>query len=163
MERIKQAEKEIKDKLHEQLNFLEVSAERFDDGDTSEHVRLSSAIRIIMHNAGSNHALLHQLKMEEEVDFFDSSLGRGTVIGPTEALVMKSITSEGASYIAPLDDFPPSYTWKTASYSDYWTRVIFEDGDSNKFSRMELVIAVANTDGGAHVDPDLKKDYVALT
>ena len=48
------------------------------------------------------------------------------------------------------------------TFEDWWNEVIFDD--KNKvFTRRDIVLFVANTDGGAHVDPDLKKSFALLT
>lgn len=40
---------------------------------------------------------------------------------------------------------------------------MFKDKAGNTFSRRDIVLAVANQDGGAHVDPELDEDYAALS
>jgi hypothetical protein len=40
---------------------------------------------------------------------------------------------------------------------------VIEDSAGRHFSRRDLVLAVANKDGGAHVDPQLDDSYVALS
>lgn len=45
----------------------------------------------------------------------------------------------------------------------WWKAVVFKDQRGNRFSRKDIVLTVANQDGGAHVDPELDEDYDALS
>lgn len=47
--------------------------------------------------------------------------------------------------------------------ADWWTRGVIKDGQGQGFSRRDLVLAVANKDGGVHVDPALDRAYASLT
>lgn len=44
----------------------------------------------------------------------------------------------------------------------WWNRLIFIDNDI-EFSRRKMVLCIADTDGGAHVDPELEDDYYTLS
>ena len=45
---------------------------------------------------------------------------------------------------------------------DWWNEIIFDD-KQNVFTRKDIVLFVANNDGGAHVDPELKESFALLT
>jgi hypothetical protein len=46
---------------------------------------------------------------------------------------------------------------------DWWHDPVLTDADGAAFSREDLVLLVANKDGGAHVDRTLPPEYAALT
>jgi len=48
-------------------------------------------------------------------------------------------------------------------FADWWNEAVLKDADGTLYSRCELVLAVANTDGGAHVDPEMDAAYQKLT
>jgi hypothetical protein len=48
-------------------------------------------------------------------------------------------------------------------FSTWWTEIVFVKKGSFSFSRKDLVTNIADTDGGAHVDPRLKAAYAELT
>lgn len=48
-------------------------------------------------------------------------------------------------------------------FSAWWNAVVFKDKRGNTFSRREVVLTLANQDGGAHVDPELDEDYAGLS
>ena len=45
-------------------------------------------------------------------------------------------------------------------FDTYWNKIIILDKEGNTFTRKQIIDAIANQDGGAHVDPELKKEYV---
>jgi hypothetical protein len=168
MTKVLQTQEELKDHLKEQLHFLDVSAENFDKGDDSESKRMATAIRILLHDTykidgtPNSQSLLKILGLKDKISFFDSSSEKDA-IGPYTGLVLKSIGPQGGSYVAPLDDFPPNHVFKRVPFKEYWEKDIFIDGKNNSFSRKKLVLAIANKDGGAHIDPELDQDYAELT
>lgn len=168
MTKISQTQQELEEQLKEQIHFLEVSAENFDKGDDSEAKRMSVNIRLLMHDTYKkdgtpiSQSLLKLLNLKDSILFFDSSMEKDS-IGPYSGLVLKSIGPEGGSYVAPLDDFPPEFVFKKVPFKDYWEKDIFIDNKNNHFNRKELILAIANKDGGTHIDPELDQEYVELT
>jgi hypothetical protein len=162
MTKIQQTQKELEAHLGEQLHFLEVSAESFDKGDDSEAKRMAVHIRTLLHDTPNSQSLLKLLGLKEKTVFIDSSSDKEDIVSYT-GLVLKSVGPKGGRYIAPLDDAPPNQVFKKVSFDDYWEKDIFIDNKGGHFSRKRLVLAIANKDGGAHVDPELDKEYAELT
>ena len=52
---------------------------------------------------------------------------------------------------------------KHIQFTGWWKRPVAKDSSGRFWSREDLVLAVANKDGGAHVDQELPEDYSALT
>jgi hypothetical protein len=71
--------------------------------------------------------------------------------------MVKSLQSptELARYMAPLDDAPLA----SLPLSEWWKAPVFWHPNGLTLSRKELVLSVANKDGGAHVDPELGQAY----
>ncbi len=46
---------------------------------------------------------------------------------------------------------------------EWWNSPILKDKWGRTFCRRELVLNVADTDGGAHVDPELEEAYMAIS
>src|SRR5690606_35091366 len=89
-------------------------------------------------------------------------------LAPTNGLVIvhfRATKGSGveARYIAPLGDRPAAMHRRPLPFTTWWTMDIVKDGRGHLFSRSKLVLAVANKDGGAHVDPELDEDYAALS
>ena len=47
-------------------------------------------------------------------------------------------------------------------FDDWWNEIIFDD-KKNKFTRKDVILFVANQDGGAHVDSSFDEAYAQLT
>jgi hypothetical protein len=50
-----------------------------------------------------------------------------------------------------------------ASFADWWERTILTDQHGNTFSRADLVLSVAEQDGGTHIDAVVNEKYRQLT
>ncbi len=48
-------------------------------------------------------------------------------------------------------------------FLNWWNDPVLKDNRGRKFCRRELVLHVADTDGGAHVDPELEESYMAIS
>lgn len=68
----------------------------------------------------------------------------------------------GVAFAAPLDDVAPERIGPPVEFEQWWEPVILTDMLGNVFSRKYFVLALANEDGGAHVDAELGASYAAL-
>ena len=165
----KQTKEELKSYLKEQIEFLKRSNRAYDEGCTSEAKRLAVAIRVLLHDTQNSISLLTLLK-KKDILFYDTSLDYDpnnfpSTMGP---IMMKfTITKTGqknAEYVPPLDDGPTTrYIKGKITFEKWWNKIVFVDIKGKKLTRKDLVLAVANKDGGAHVDHELDKDYANIT
>lgn len=154
---------ELEALLEEQIQFIEASSGAFDEGFDSEAKRLAVSIRILVHDTSASKSLLGQLG-KKSGQFFDSSI-------PFEAdnklshgglIYLNLSVGDGAKYVAMLDDVPsPMIKW--AAFDQWWTMPVLVDKDRRFMSRKDVVLAAANQDGGAHVDPRLDEAYAAIS
>lgn len=145
--------------------MLRKSCEGFDRGDLFEAKRIAIHLRILWYNTPQSFGLVSQLNLANEV------IDTAFVVPPT---FVNSASPEppsderrlfavgGSRAYAPLFDHGPAGVFKS-SFTQWWEGTVISDGEGNKFTRKDLVLAVANTDGGAHVDPKLDSAYYALT
>ncbi len=66
----------------------------------------------------------------------------------------------GGRYVPLLDAVPEDRQRPPAHFAMWWGKKVYARAG---LGRRELVLALANTDGGAHVDPRLEDAYVDLT
>ncbi|CAM2794947.1 hypothetical protein [Dellaglioa algida] len=78
---------------------------------------------------------------------------------PSWVLLSIKMSNDGIAYEPLIDS--PSRTF-FMNFEDWWNEIIFDDLNS-KFTRKDIILFVANQDGGTHVDPDMKESFVALT
>ncbi len=148
--------------LQEQLGFLERSAEAFDAGYEAEAKRLAVTIRVLVHDTGASRSLLSQLD-RKNTKFCDSAFD----VDPTSliahaGLAGVSVGPLGVKHAARLDGDDPSW-FRPADFDTWWNKVVIRDREGRQLTRRDLVLAVANQDGGAHVDPALDEDYARLS
>lgn len=160
----KRSREELLQLLAEHEAFLERSAQAFDDGYEAEAKRLAVVLRVLLHDTQVSHSLLKQLRVKDRLAFLDTAepIHPGNLM-PTPGLVMMQMTTtaDGAEgrYVAPLGMSRPSGS-KQVSFAGWWMNPVMKvDG---VWSRRDLVLALANTEGGAHVDPELDERYEQL-
>ncbi len=160
----RQSKEELQQHLRDTVQALELSAHAFDDeGFEGEGKRLAAAIRVLVHDTKSSKSLLGQLG-QKTIHFYDASMPRHPKIITTyNGLAAMSLTPQGATYVALLDDLPPDNPPRWINFDEWWNMVTFIDKNGSETSRRDLILAVANKDGGAHVDPVLDDKYANLS
>jgi hypothetical protein len=141
-----------------------------------ESKRIATAIRVLVHDTNNSKSLLHSLGIKENIKYIDSSrpddgrlhsmTGMKGVIGsPADAYLglVAKINTENKTIAAPLymqhlKEWYVSYSQK--KFSDWWTGRVYSHKD-NAYSRRDLILFLANKDGGAHVDPEQPQGYQA--
>jgi hypothetical protein len=150
---------ELEQHLQEQLEFIKRSAEAFDSGHSGEAARLAVAVRVLINDTGRCKSLLTLLG-RKEVEFCDTAVpfDRGN-LGSHSGLVMVALGKGPQRPLALLDDGPPA---RKVPFSLWWDGVAFVDRIRSEFSRRDIVLNLADREGGAHVDPSLDDAYARL-
>jgi hypothetical protein len=158
-----QSKEDLQQHLKDTIKALELSSQSFDVGFEGEANRLAAAIRVLVHDTTSSKSLLGQLG-QKSMQFYETAIPRDPGNMMTySGLTAIALTPEGAKYIAVLDMLPPDLSPRWVSFDEWWNRVIFVDQKRSEISRKDLVLAIANKDGGAHVDPILDEKYADLS
>jgi hypothetical protein len=152
----------------EQLGFLRKSARDYDEGDEPEAKRLAVAIRNLVHDSGHVTSVLTHLGLKERMPFRDTAPAYPPpgVVEISAGLCYFHLTmgTPGDVEFRPaLDTSPEDRAHPAACFSDWWLRPVLADTRGNAFSRHDLVLGVANQDGGAHIDATLEPAYRALS
>lgn len=156
--------------LDEQLYYLHSSSSAFDQGHRHEAKRLAVTIRTLLHDTSMSRSLLGQLAFKNQWLFMDTagSLNMQNPLPLMPFLMMRStvVDDQGrvvASYEPMLDDGPPRPGGYAARpFEEWWTMLVVRDGSGEIFSRKDLVMALANKEGGAHIDPHTQDRIAAL-
>lgn len=158
-----QSTSELESHLDEHLGFLKSSADAYDRGFGGEAKRIAVSIRVLVHDTRNSKSLLGQLGRKFG-QFVDSAIPLTPDNKSTHSgLVVASIVpGSGAKYIAFLDDRPGGQAALT-DFDAWWSTPIFVDSQGRALTRKDLVLAVANQDGGAHVDSELDGTYADLS
>lgn len=159
---VKQSKDELLSHLKEHILFLSMSARAYDQGVTGEAKRIAVSLRVLLHDTDSSHSLLEQLGLK--VSFYNTA----NKYNPKNILTHHGLTAlvignNEAKHVAPLDSRHKDVPLSQALFPDWWNEPIIVDKDKNVLSRRKLVLAMANQDGGAHVDPELDEVYAKIS
>jgi hypothetical protein len=162
--------------LRRQVGFLRRSAAAYDAGEVDEAFRLAATARLLCHRTAGSHSLLHQLGLlPDRLRFVDTSLKVGLppgafTVGAGLARMRMDFDAGTVTAVPPLDDLDDERTRRPQEF-DLWWNTAFLTNESPlrgqraafDYSRRQVVLHMANKDGGAHVDPALPGQYRALT
>ncbi|MBN5049562.1 hypothetical protein JY456_04310 [Stenotrophomonas maltophilia] len=161
--RVARPKGEVERELGEQVALLQHACSSFDSGLEAIGKHIALSLRVLLHSRGKSQALLEQLGLRGGY-FYDSagSLNPRNLL-PECNLVMMRLGNDGAHYLprcaAGTYPFPP----KLIRFERWWNDPVLKDDKGRSLSRRELVANVADTDGGAHVDPELEESYMDLS
>jgi len=161
-----QDNKELLGHLKDQIAFMQESAIAYDSGFDGEAKRLAVVIRVLVHDTSQSTSLLSLLGRKRKMLFYDSaSKYDPRNLATSNCLTVMKLSANEAEYIAPLDDLSSARDKnKKRSFNNWWERlIIYKDNKNNTFTRKKLVLAVANKEGGTHVDPTLDQQYADLS
>ena len=102
----------------------------------------------------------------KDIDFFDTAPEYSqNIIGSFNGLALKMLSSSAGGRYVPRCKVPgnPAEPYTFKPFGVWWQKTILVDIQKQEFSRRKIILALANKDGGAHVDPELNADYAALT
>lgn len=168
---------ELEEHLVDEVRHLRVDGQAFDAGLESEARRLAATIRKLVHDTRSCKSLLGQLGVKSSMRLEDTTIRRlelppgYTELPPGSMVIHSGITmtqmrmggpDAGVKFAAPLDQLAPERVGPPVEFAQWWEPPILTDPLGNDFSRKGFVIALANKDGGAHIDPTLDDAYAAL-
>lgn len=154
-----QSQNELRTHLGEQVDFLLASAAAYDGGSVHEAKRLAIHIRTLVHASRSSVPLLRQLDTLASIALLDTC---GDLNISNALACSRLICLYDGRYVAILDLKMPWCGWK--SFEQWWNQSVVADGRRNlSLNRREVVLAVADQDGGAHVDPELRDEYAEIS
>ncbi|AFC28385.1 hypothetical protein PM3016_1460 [Paenibacillus mucilaginosus 3016] len=146
--------------LEEQLYFIKASSEAFDKGFLGEAKRLATTIRVLLHdNKTSSQSLLKQLDQKDKIKYYSVLENKDT----DNAIIFVGLSSgfENGEFT-----YYPRLVSPVAKldFQEWWNQpVLINKPQGLLFTRESIIRNVANTDGGAHVDPGLNEKYYELS
>jgi hypothetical protein len=180
----------LDEQLKRQLKYLDNSSLIYDQGDHEEAIRLAVTLRVLLHDTTNSTSLLRHLGIKDKLDFVDTGITparleiamtawrdpqhpelRIASISPSDAgLLNIARNGDGTFGYVPTLGAPRFHpkAWQNAAaissqkFKPWWTEGLVQDSNLKSFSRKNLVLIMANQDGGAHVDHQLDTDYTNL-
>ncbi|WP_407728490.1 hypothetical protein ACJMCD_28625 (plasmid) [Priestia megaterium] len=156
--------------LIEQYDYLLTSVRAFDEEKKlHEAKRMATTVRVLIHDTKSSVSVLTHLN-KKNILFCNSSIQDniiqtdGSIIINTmqKPMYYEEIDLSGVQLYPNLDLNQSNESFVT--FDHWWNQEsILENGKGDKFTRKDIVLALSNKDGGAHVDMELKRNYGELT
>ncbi|ELN0130410.1 hypothetical protein RY607_001030 [Raoultella planticola] len=153
----------FKQKLIEQISFLESSCERYDQGHTVEALRIALSLRVIFYTTGKSKSILKHMGIEGIHLLSTGGIPKEQCenLVMFQGLGMKCFSNGKIEYIPSLGDGPPMQN-KFLPLREWWNECVYVVERGNLITRLIIMIAAANNDGGAHVDEELEPLYASL-
>lgn len=156
---MKKTSEQLKENLEEQIQFLYTSVNQFDSGMEAESKRMAVAARVLLYDSSYSMSILKQLDIKDDVLFMSSAHQYIPVnlVSYLGLIGIESSIGEG-KYTPFCKTQDPHESKKWVKLDDWWNELVIDD-KSHKFTRKDIVLILANTDGGAHVDPTSFDEY----
>ena len=163
-----QSREDLERHFKDALDALRLSSKAFDDGYRGEAKRLAATARVLLHDTGASCSLLEQLGLKRCVEYLStpSPYGAGNLLTENHLIMMRAASHGGGTsilYVPVLDDFPPIAPWQRLGFDAWWEQGVIRDNQGRTLTRKKMTLALANKDGGAHVDPRLDEIYADLS
>jgi hypothetical protein len=158
--RVKRSRTDLLAELHDQTSLLIHACHSYDQGLKSIGKHIALSLRVLLYHHGSSQALLQQLGMLSS-RFLDTAgdLHPRNVL-PENSLCFMRIGSNG-DYLPRCMGGRLHESW--IPFVKWWNKPVVKDVHCHLFHRRDLILNVADTDGGAHVDPSLDEAYMELS
>ena len=170
MTEIKRADNELKIKLREHLELLALLCDCFDKYEKEIlALPIATAIRVLLHDTKNSVSLLGHLQ-QKNIDFVSTALKRklGVIyLGLVRQINVGVVDGKGgeAKYwpICSEKYFPAQMEFHELDFESWWQQeVIFSTENGLTLTRKDLVLTMANKDGGAHYDEVITAKYDAF-
>lgn len=167
--RVQRTKLELETALKEQLELLVIDCKNFDDGKKVVGKSIALRLRVLFHDKGKNsRSLLGQLGLKFQ-PYFDTGKQRRKRrdIKPTASYLVTVLgtNKNGTVYVTfqpKLSEGPPMEPLKLSAFETWWNDPVIIGGPGQRFHRRDVILHVADTDGGAHVDSELDPDYLSV-
>jgi len=154
----------FKDHLARQLRFIERSCEVYDEGYADEAIQIAVRIRVVLHPGGKRSRSLLRHLHSGRIPLLTTSEGapeRKDIL-LYDGMTSFRASSDGnsvSSFAGPGED--------NALYRDYikadgWWKQVVLVAEGTRYSRRDMVLGVANQEGGAHVAPEPTAEHQKL-
>lgn len=169
---------ELQNSFKDQIYFLVKSTDDFDNGDTREIIRTTVHLRNFLKDTNRITSLLAHLD-KKDIEFLsstskksDSNLVIGNGVSGLNIQIQNSIylglcTIHIESHNNSLEyRFQPlifqnsSFSARRMSFEEWWNENVYEIESMNiAVSRKDIILSIAEKDGGNHIDKDLPFNY----
>ncbi|MEM5428250.1 hypothetical protein [Cupriavidus oxalaticus] len=155
---------DLKQQLRDQLELLVMGCEHYDAGREVAGKHIALNLRVLLHQTPKSHALLQQLGLRGG-NYLDTAgvLNPNNLLTECKLTGMQITTGHGARHVPLVLIGGGAFGAKKVPFAEWWNNAVVKDKAGRNFNRRDLILNVSNTDGGAHVDPELDDAYLQLS
>jgi len=158
--KIKRSNTELLQSLIEQLKLLQINCNLYDAGNEIVGKSISTILRILFHESRSSKSLLVQLGIRD-ISWLNTSHGLhlDNQISECSLLTLQMKAGSGGKYLPKClcPEKTSEYNYKI--FPSWYNMPVILDEKHQVFTRREIILYVADTDGGAHIDGELDEKY----
>lgn len=160
MAKVVRSPEDLGEQLRIQLEMLGGACERFDGGSVYEAQNIARIIRLLVHKTRRSHPLLeHAGAMPSK--WMDTAIPDDPSSPMSYfGLISIELGPAGSQFRADLDGRDP-IRW--IDFEVWWRIPVVSIRGGASHSREDIVLTVADQDGGAHVDPGVDSEYFELS
>jgi hypothetical protein len=140
----------------------------YQQGHADEARRLALSVRMLVYDTTNQKSLLKYLGLKETMFFYDTASEYDPrQYGSHLALLAMLVPIPGQEGQTPradarLDAQPTSPKDEMQPFDKWWSTLVIRDDEGNTHSRRDILLTVADKDGGAHVDLKISPAYMNL-
>lgn len=154
--RVPISNQEIIEKLKTTISKIELLCNIYDKGEIDIYLELAVKLRVLFHSTNSCKSLIRLAKLEH-ISCIDTAhkYNPNNLVAQMGLLALFMGNKDGG-YMAVkhLNEH------KNVDYENWWNgKKVLSDKFQKTFTRKDIICNVADTDGGAHVDPSIPFDY----
>src|ERR1700733_2280989 len=141
---------DLKEHLKRQLDFLSRSCDAFDHGFQDEAVRIATSLRVLLHDTARSTSLLRLLGAKDRIRLLSTVdyISENAVFADQAGFIR--ISGDGTATVVPKLEMARV---KNLMAVKTWWNQVFYVRNQFRITRKDVILAAANKDGGAHVDP----------
>ena len=151
-ERVPRSQSELQHQFNVQLQMLTRRCDSYYEGHHYEAHDIASVLRKMLYDYRQSKSVLGLIGQKETIKYLDSRVHNN--------LALPSLKGAWPRTVMPYSLYSDK---DMHSFDEWWTkqRFVIQFKDVN-FSREELVLTIANQDGGDHVDPTIDRRIAGL-
>lgn len=161
--KVSRSKQDLKLELNDQLDMLRAACAAYDNGIEASGKTIAVILRVLLYHYKSSRSLLDQLNYKGSRFVSTSEEFDDSNFAPRINILIINVRPESVKWDLKASIDPNCIDARRLIFVDWWNETIVLDGKGKRFSRMDLVMNVADKDGGAHVDPELIDSYMDLT
>jgi len=166
-------------KLRDQIEYLQRSCRDYDAGHWNEAQRMATPIRLLFHDTGRSRSLLKQMELKARLRMENAAMtvaqfeadeaprpkpGEPGVFTTTKhltqrpGLALPAVDAQRLVWAPRFAAHPPT---EPVGFDYWWNDAVIAGDSGRTYSRADIVKAMANQDGGTHIE-DLAETYAQL-